>query len=114
MFNTGDRTHLGIIAQDLKKSMDIIGLTNTDLAAFCQDEKKKTITDEKTGKAVKISDLDEEGKKQYSYGIRYSEFIMLNTHMIQKVYRQIEEQQKEINKLNKKLEEVLTYIKERK
>ncbi len=114
MFNTGDRTHLGIIAQDLKKSMDIIGLTNTDLAAFCQDEKMKTITDEKTGKAVKISDLDEEGKKRYSYGIRYSEFIMLNTHMIQKVYRQIEEQQKEINKLNKKLEEVLTYIKERK
>lgn len=114
MFNTGDRTHLGIIAQDLKESMDIIGFTNTDLAAFCQDEKKKIITDEKTGKAIEVSDLDDEGNKQYSYGIRYSEFVMLNTHMIQKVYRQIEEQQKEINKLNERLEEVLTYIKERK
>lgn len=114
MFNTGDRTHIGIIAQDLEASMELLGLSDTDIAAFCRDEKKKTIIDEKTEKAIEVPDLDENGNKQYSYGVRYSEFVMLNTHMLQKAYGQIDRQQQEIDELKTKIDKVLTFINERK
>ena len=99
MFDNGDRIHIGIIAQDLKESMDTLGLSDTEVAAFCRDEKIKITKDEQTGEVTEIPDLDENGNPQYNYGIRYSEFIMLNTYMIQKLYQEKEEMQKEIDSL---------------
>lgn len=99
MFNNGDRVHIGIIAQDLKESMDALELSDTEVAAFCRDEKIKTKKDETTGEAIEVPDLDENGNPQYNYGVRYSEFIMLNTYMIQKLYKEKEEMQKEIDSL---------------
>lgn len=81
MFNDGDRTHIGITAQDLKENMDVIGITPEELGAFCHD-----VTD----------DGDE-------YGIRYQEFIMLNTHMLQKAYKIIFEQQNAIETLKRQI-----------
>lgn len=97
-FKRGDRTHIGIIAQDLEKAMKELGLSDLDVAAFCKDVKKKTIktTDEEV---IEVDDLDADGNKQYSYGVRYGEFIMLETHMLQKAYQKIDEQQKEIDLL---------------
>lgn len=99
MFDNGDRIHTGIIAQDLKESMDELGLSDTEVAAFCRDEKRKTIKDETTGDIIEVTDLDENGSPRYNYGVRYSEFIMLNTHMIQKLYKEREEMKKEIDSL---------------
>lgn len=113
LFNDGDRVHMGIIAQDLKEAMDALGLSEIDVAAFCRDVKMKAVKDESTGRVTEKPDLDEDGNVKYSYGVRYSEFIMLTVHMLQKAYGLIEAQQKEIDRLKTKLEEVLTYIKEK-
>lgn len=99
MFDNGDRIHTGIIAQDLKESMDELGLSATEVAAFCRDKKTKIGKDEQTEEVIEVPDLDENGSPRYNYGVRYSEFIMLNTHMIQKLYKEKEEMKKEIDSL---------------
>lgn len=95
-FNNGDRIHIGAISQDIEHSMHVLNLTPYDFAGFCKDVKMKSITND-IGDYVEVPDLDEQGNEQYEYGIRYSEFIMLNTHMIQKAYKKIEQQQEQIN-----------------
>ena len=42
---------------------------------------------DENGEETEVPDLDENGNEQYTYGIRYAEFIMLNTHMLQKLYK---------------------------
>ena len=42
---------------------------------------------------------DEEDPDNMEYSLSYGEFTSLNTHMIQKALRLIEEQQKKINEL---------------
>lgn len=82
------RMHFGFIAQEVEKALEENGL----------DEKATSFvthsfwTDEETG----------EEKDEYS--LRYEEFIALNTHMIQK-------QQKEIDDLKKQIEELKTLVK---
>jgi len=100
MFNGGDRTHIGIIAQHLKESMDSVGLEDTELSAYCKDLKYKTVKN-KNGKYTEIPDLDENGNEQYDFGVRYSEFIMLNTHMIQKLYAELQSLKEEIYEMRK-------------
>lgn len=72
-FVNGDRTHVGFISQDVEKAMDDGGLTDMDFAGFCKDNDK--------------------------YALRYNEFIALNTHMIQTLYRKIEALETEIKEL---------------
>ena len=106
MFNNGDRVHIGIIAQDLENLMGELGLSDIDVAGYCRDIKMKITRDDLTGNVIEEPDLDENGNIQYNYGVRYSEFIMLNTHMLQKAYKRIDE-------LKVQLEEVLTYLREK-
>mgnify|MGYP002514754313 CR=1 FL=1 len=100
MFNNGDRVHIGAISQDVEESMKSLEISDIEFAGFCKDVKKKSHIDE-NGKCIEIVDLDENGNEQYNYGLRYGEFIMLNTHMIQKAYKKIETQQQEIEELKK-------------
>lgn len=111
MFNNGDRVHLGIIAQDLKAAMVDIGLTDMEVAAYCRDVKMKQIYDSETDQYIEVPDLDEDGNVQYNLGVRYSEFIMLITHMLQKAYSKIDDQQEQINELTSQMNKVLTYLK---
>ena len=106
MFNSGDRVHIGTIAQNVKTAMDTVGITNEELSAFCADRKMKTVINN-NGESIEAPDLDENGNEQYTYGIRYSEFIMLNTHMLQKLYKKVDEQQKEIDELKTIVNELL-------
>ena len=114
MFNNGDRVHLGIIAQDLKAAMAELGLTDMEVAAYCRDVKMKQIHDTETDQYIEVLDLDEDGNVQYNLGVRYSEFIMLIAHMLQKAYIRIDDQQEQIDGLKSQMEEVLSYLKERK
>ena len=114
MFNNGDRVHLGIIAQDLKAAMAELGLTDMEVAAYCRDVKMKQIHDTETDQYIEVPDLDEDGNVQYNLGVRYSEFIMLIAHMLQKAYIRIDDQQEQIDGLKSQMEEVLSYLKERK
>lgn len=97
-FVDGDsgRTHFGFVSQDVEAALDECGLSDLDFAGFCKDIKTKPIykdvTDEKTGETKKeyIGEeavLDESGNPVYIYSLRYDEFIALNTHMIQKLYK---------------------------
>lgn len=112
MFDNGDRVHIGVISQDLKAAMDEMGLNDTDVAAFCRDVKMKAVMNEETKECEEVPDLDEDGNEQYEYGVRYSEFIMLNTHMIQGAYKRIEQQEKEIAGLKKQLADLLLRLDE--
>lgn len=69
---TSGRTHIGFISQDVEDAMNEVGLSDLDFAGFCKDE----IT-------------DEDGSKRTIYGLRYSEFIALNTMMIQKTRNEL-------------------------
>lgn len=91
----GDRTHAGFIAQDVEKAMDKIGLTSLDFGGLCKDI--KTTYDEKTKKNVAV--LDENGDYEYSYSLRYNEFIPLNTAKIKQLEQLILQLQEEIKEL---------------
>ncbi len=84
------RTHYGFVAQDVEDSLARIGLTGQDFAGFCKDEH---IDD--NNNVV----LDADGNIVYDYSLRYSEFIALNTHMIQKLQKEIDALKAEINNI---------------
>lgn len=76
---TSDRKHLGFIAQEVKTAIDNAGLTTQDVGAYVAD------TNQADG-----SDL---------LALRYSEFVALNTHMIQKCLAKISSLEDEIKLL---------------
>jgi hypothetical protein len=82
--------------------MNEVGLSDLEFAGFCKDVRVKDVKDE-DGNIAEEKVLDEDGNEQYDYSLRYSEFIMLNTHMIQKAYKKIEEQQAEIDTLKEQV-----------
>lgn len=84
------RTHYGFISQDVEDSLGELKLTGKDFAGFCKD-----LCVDENGEAM----LDEEGNKIYDYSLRYSEFVALNTHMIQKLQNEITELKAEIAEL---------------
>lgn len=92
---THNRKHIGFISQDIEESMNNIGLSALDFGGFCKDVRKKE--NEETKEFVEV--LDENGEPIYDYSLRYSEFIALNTHMIQKQQKEIESLKEENNKL---------------
>ena len=105
-----DRTHVGFISQDVKAAMDEVGLTPDDFAAYCRDVKMERIevvdeeTGEKTEKDVPV--LDENGNPVYIYSLRYSEFIALNTRMIQENRKKITALEEENAKLKERLAKI--------
>ena len=109
-----DRTHVGFISQDVKAAMDELDISPDEFAAYCRDKKIERIeiedpeTGEKSEKEIEVK--DENGNPVYIYSLRYSEFIALNTRMIQENRKKIAEQQSEIDELKErlaKLEELL-------
>ena len=80
--NTNNRTHFGFIAQDVEQALLDIDLTTQDFAGICYWDRK-------------------DGTK--GYGLRYEEFIALNTHEIQKLKKRVTEQDTEILELKEKL-----------
>lgn len=87
---TSDRTHYGFISQDVEDALISTGLTGQDFAGFCKDAR---IDD--NDKVV----LDENGDIVYDYSLRYSEFIALNTYMIQKLQAENIELKAELQEL---------------
>lgn len=107
MFNDGDRVHIGAISQDIEKSLEDVGLTAMDFGGFCKniacEDILKNSLDENGnvelgvfGEPIRESVgknpiLDENGDYVYTYALRYSEFIMLTVHMVQKLMKEFEE-----------------------
>ena len=82
---TSNRFHIGFIAQELLKSIQANNLTTQDFAAYVE------YTEENNEETISTC------------GIRYSEFIALNTHMIQKCLKRIDELENEIKTLKAQL-----------
>lgn len=93
------RTHIGFISQDVEDIMNSLGMSSLDFAGFCKDQKTKEITNEK-GDKVRVPDLDENGNPKYIYSLRYSEFIAINTFMIQELYHEVEDLKNTVSKLS--------------
>ena len=71
------RTHVGLIAQDVKAAMDEVGISSEDFAGYVkylEDEKNKNPKEE-----------------DYMYAIRYGEFVSLCIHKIQQLEKKIKE-----------------------
>lgn len=86
---TSGRYHFGAKAQDVKKAFEEHGYTTQDFGGFVQME-------------------DNPGNEDYCgiddpMGLIYTEFTMWNMHMVQKLYKKIEEQQKEIDSLKESI-----------
>ena len=90
-----DRVHIGFIAQEIKEAMDDIGITAEEFAGYCEDI--KTEYDEETRKEKTV--YDEYGNPVILYSLRYSEFIALNTAVIQKQQNKINELESRLAKL---------------
>ena len=71
------RTHIGFISQDVEEAMKEVDLTSLEFAGFCKDEIE-----------------NEDGTTSTVYGLRYSEFIALNTLMIQRTKNELSELKK--------------------
>lgn len=102
MFNDAesDRVHIGFVSQDVKAAMDEIGLSDLDFAGFCRDVLTEWDEETQTEKDV----LDKDGNPVYVYSLRYSEFIALNSKMIQLNRQKIAAQEQEIGELRADLE----------
>ena len=74
-----NKVHTGFIAQEVEDSMLKNGLSQKELAALSKTEVE-----------------NEDGIKDYNYGLRYEEFISLNAHMIQKLYKIVDELKEEV------------------
>lgn len=85
---TSGRTHIGLIAQDLKQAILEAGLTTNDVAAYCEWEPEEDDNDPAT------------------CGIRYEEFISLSIHEIQKLKTQVAQQNQLIADLAQRLEKL--------
>lgn len=74
--------HTGFISQDVETAIMDAGLSVKDFAGFAKE-------------------LDRDDHTTYHYFLAYSEFIALNTHMIQKLYTKIDELESKIKQLEK-------------
>lgn len=90
-----DRVHNGFIAQEVEEAMNKHGISYDEFAALC----KNSFNDEEEENIPMQILNDEEDPDNMEYSLSYGEFTSLNTHMIQKALRLIEEQQKKINEL---------------
>ena len=81
-YGNSGRLHTGFIAQDVEDAIHNSGLTTNDFAGLVISSVKDVV--------------DEKEIEEDHYKIRYGEFISLNTYMIQKLYRRIEDLEKQI------------------
>jgi cell division protein FtsB len=118
--NTSNRTHIGFISQDVEELLDKYNLTALDFAGFCKDIKteqkviKEAILDE-DGNIVQeeetedVKVLDDDGNPVYTYSLRYEEFIAINTALIQRQQKQINE----LTQTNTSLQELIGNLTQR-
>ncbi len=73
--NTSNRTHIGLVAQDVKDAVLEAGLTTTEFAGYCEWENED---------------------KTIGCGLRYSEFVAMNIYEIQQLKARIKELEEKI------------------
>lgn len=111
-YDLGDsqRYHIGYIAQDVENALYNSDLSTQDFAGIVilplaerEQEFDETGTEARDVKGSETNYLLDKGMKQ-RYNLAYTEFIALNTHMIQKQGKIIEELKDEINSLREQID----------
>ena len=87
---TSNRYHTGFIAQDIEEALSIANLSTSDAALFVQFTKTNPQT----------------GEKDVKYGLRYDEFISLNTWQIQKLKPRMTAAEEKIQQLELEVAEL--------
>lgn len=84
------RMRIGFIAQDVEEALNKVGLDekNTDFVSRYVEKDEET------------------GEEKDEYALCYTEFVALNTYMIQKAHKKIEEQQNKIDNLEEQVQEL--------
>lgn len=101
-----DRVHIGFVSQDVKTAMDEVGLTDIDFAGYCKDVLTKWNEETQTDEPA----LDENGEPIYVYSLRYSEFIALNSKIIQNNRQRLAKQEQDICELREELNKMKDLI----
>lgn len=83
-FKVGKRTHFGLVAQDVEETMTELGMTDMDFGGLCKDKK--------------------ENSDEYTYGLRYEEFIA-------PLIKTVQMQQEEIDGLKSEIKEIKELLK---
>ena len=78
------------MGKDVEDALHTLNLTGQDFAGFCKD-----LRVDSDGNPI----LDENMQCIYDYALRYSEFIALNTYMIQKLQAENQELKQELKEL---------------
>lgn len=125
---TSGRTHYGLIAQDVEELMDSLGMTSLDFAGFTKSPKYEEIVTTKTRPILDANGnpkFDEDGNEiieeytdienklienEYSYGLRYEEFISPLIKVVQTQQNKLNEQEERIAKLEAMVAELAQKI----
>lgn len=85
---TSDRLHSGFVAQDVEEAVQRAGLTTKDFAGLVIDTRENP---------------ERHCEQITEYGLRYSEFVSLNTYMIQRALAKIEALEYRVTELESKV-----------
>ena len=101
-FKNGEsgRTHYGMIAQDIEEEMTKLGMTTMDFAGLIKYPKKKQIFETING-VGQFKDIPIDG--EYSYGLRYEEFMAPAIKTIQMLQEEIDLLKQRIDILEEQL-----------
>lgn len=95
---TSDRTHYGLIAQEVEELVNGLGIDNKDFAALIKSQKtvrrveKKPIGKDENGKTKYIEEYVEEPVEgEYVYGLRYDEFTAILIKMCQNLQNEVDD-----------------------
>lgn len=111
---TSGRTHTGLISQDIEELLSNLGLETSDFAGFIKSPKTEIIETEKTDEYGNVI-TDENGnpiteikeritENEFTYGLRYEEFIS-------PIIKVIQLQQKEIKELKNQISDFISVTK---
>ena len=100
---TSDRTHYGLIAQEVEELVNGFGIDNKDFAALIKSQKtvrkveKRPIGKDDNGETKYIEEyVDEPVEGEYVYGLRYDEFTAILVKMCQMLQEEVDELKSEV------------------
>ena len=99
---TSNRYHIGFGAKSVKDALDANNLSTQDFAGYVESEMDKEFYMETLGYLPFDSDTE--------LSLRYAEFIALNTHMIQKTIKELNETKAELASLQKKYDTLAAVV----
>lgn len=103
---SGHRDHIGFIAQEVEEALEKAELTSEEFAGLVID-KDITLNPDHDSSLSDEENKVNEIRYDKLYSLRYEEFIALNTHMIQKQQKRIDELEDKVSKLEILVQQLL-------